>query len=57
MPIRYNPQKKTITNDDGPTRSHFTFFNMNEKTNRKSKKRSDFTKDGTTRSKYNLGER
>ena len=53
---RFEKRQTSFVDKDGVTRKKFTFFNMDNSKPRKSKKRSEYTKDGTTRSKYYLGQ-
>ena len=55
--IRYEKRKSSIVDKDGNTRTKFTFFNMDNSKPRKSKKRPEYTKNGTPRSKYFLGQK
>lgn len=53
---RFEKRKTTITDKNGNKRSHFTFWNMDNTKRRTPKKRSPYTKNGTLRSIYKLGE-
>ena len=53
---RFEKRKTTITDKNGDKRSHFTFWNMDNTKRPTPKKRSNYTKHGTLRSIYKLGE-
>ena len=54
---RFQKRQTTFVDKDGNTRKKFTFFNMDNSTPRRSRKRPEFTKHGTPRSKYFLGQK
>ena len=55
--VRYEKRQSSFVDKDGNTRTKFTFFNMDNSKPRKPKKRAKYTKHGTLRSKYYLGQK
>ena len=52
---RYNPKQHYTKSSDGTIRKHITFWDTDTKFKPSKRKKSDFTKDGTLRSKNYLG--
>ena len=58
MPMtRFEKRQTSFVDKDGKSRKKFTFFNMDNSKPRKPKKRPEYTKNGTLRSKYYLGDK